>query len=227
MDESNLRTIDSVLIVEDHRDAAEVLREVVEDRFKTQEITVARNFADGLRVLKRSRFSMALFDLGLPDGDGLELIKYCNQNTPECLAIVTTIFDDEEHLFEALRCGASGYLLKGHSASELGFYLEGAVSGRPALSPRIAQSMLKFFQQETLAIKTSKEDEIQEALTSRETEVLSLIAKGCGVKEVSGLLDISANTVSHHIKSIYSKLNIHNRAEATAAAVQLKIFNPA
>ena len=172
---------------------------------------------------------MALLDLGLPDGNGLDLIQYAAKNRRSTLIIVTTIFDDEEHLFDALRSGANGYLLKGHSASELQGYLQEAVSGRPALSPRIAQSMLSFFrnaQSDQIYSEHSEDQKMLEQLTVREKEILSLIAKGWGVKEVGNLLEISTNTVSQHVKNLYSKLNVHNRAEATAAAVQLNIFNP-
>lgn len=217
--------ITSVLIVEDHKDAASVLRQVVTDAFNRPTIEVVHTFSEGLSLLEGKEYSMALLDLGLPDGDGLDLVRFAGNSRPRTLTIVTTIFDDEEHLFDALRLGASGYLLKGHSAGELSSYLTDAVAGRPALSPRIALSMLGFFRQEPDVVSNDSQ-EVLERLTPRELDVLSLIAKGCGVREVGELLDISNNTVSHHIKNIYSKLNIHNRAEATAAAVQLNIFKP-
>lgn len=226
MNEVEITEIKSVLIVEDHKVAAETLGTVVNQAFDGPSIDVAHTFAEGLKLLRTNTYSIALLDLGLPDGNGLDLIRYAAENRRSTLIVVTTIFDDEEHLFDALRFGANGYLLKGHSPAELGDYLTEAVAGRPALSPRIAQSMLGFFR-ETESSNTNAEDEkLLEQLTNREKEILSLIAKGCGVKEVGDLLEISSNTVSHHIKNLYSKLNVHNRAEATAAAVQLNIFNP-
>ena len=86
--------------------------------------------------------------------------------------------------------------------------------------------MLGFFRESQVASSVAVNNGYEENLTEREMEILRLIAKGCQVKEVSRLLDISANTVSHHIKNIYSKLNVHNRAEATAAAVHLNLFKP-
>lgn len=226
MDEQEITEIKTVLIVEDHKDAAQTLSAVVTNAFDALTIDVAYTFAEGLKLLRTKTYSIALVDLGLPDGDGLDLIRYAAENRRSTLIVVTTIFDDEEHLFDALRLGANGYLLKGHSAAELGSYLTEAVSGRPALSPRIAQSMLGFFRGSESTSSNTGDEKLLEQLTNREKEILSLIAKGCGVKEVGDLLDISSNTVSHHIKNLYSKLNIHNRAEATAAAVQLNIFNP-
>jgi len=223
---SESHEVDSVIIVEDHRDAANILLEVAQGTFPSAEVQLSHTFAEGLEYLQSRSYSIALLDLGLPDGDGLDLIKYAAKNHRSTLIIVTTIFDDEEHLFDALRSGASGYLLKGHSPEELANYLGEAVAGRPALSPRIAQSMLGFFRNDKEKVTEIEEQELLVDLTQRELDVLSLIAKGFGVKEVSELLDISSNTVSHHIKNLYSKLNVHNRAEATAAAVQLNIFNP-
>lgn len=219
-------SIESVLIVEDHHDAVEVLQQVVKEAFDSPMVETASTLAGGLSILEHKQFDMALLDLGLPDGNGTELVKYISKHHQNSLSVVTTIFDDEEHLFDALRAGACGYLLKGHSAAELERYLLEAVSGRPALSPKIAQSMLGFFRQELEESESDTEYELLDQLTKRESEILTLIAKGCGVKEVSSLLNISTNTVSHHIKNLYSKLNVHNRAEATAAAVQLNVFVP-
>ena len=214
--------IRSVLIVEDHHDASEVLRGVVAAAFDKPHIAVTGSVKGGTELLDRYSFDIALLDIGLPDGNGIELVKKITSGHPETLSIVTTIFDDDSHLFEALKAGADGYLIKGHSSNELKQFLTDAVSGRPALSPGIALSMLSFFREEE---QRQAEPVEGERLTEREAEILRLIAKGCQVKEVSRLLDIASNTVSHHIKNIYSKLNVHNRAEATAAAVQLKLYS--
>ena len=220
---AQLSSVQNVLIVEDHRDAIEVLKQVVSATFEQASVQTAVTLAGGLKILKSSRFDIALLDIGLPDGSGIDLVRYISAEHPETISVVTTIFDDETHLFEALRSGACGYLLKRYSPDELQKYLIDAVSGRPALSPRIARSMLGYFRGE---MQSDASSGYPEKLTEREMDVLRLIAKGCYVKEVSRLLGISANTVSHHVKNLYSKLNVHNRAEATAAAVQLNIFQP-
>jgi len=217
-------TTQSVLIVEDHHDAAKVLSQVVELTFPDAKLLICANFKTSMEQLSKHRFDVALIDIGLPDGNGVDLIKYINEQKHATLCIVTTIFDDEEHLFDALQSGASGYLLKGHSQEELHVYLKEAISGRPALSPRIAQLMLGYFHQQRKVVKEDQSD--LDNLTAREREVLTFISKGCQVKEVSRLLGISTNTVKHHVKSLYDKLNVHNRAEATAAAVQLNIYKP-
>lgn len=114
-------------------------------RLTAQTIVFASTLAQGFEALETSQFDIALLDIGLPDGNGIELVKQISKKPPATLSVVTTIFDDDGHLFDALRSGACGYLLKGHSMDELEQYFLDAVSGRPALSPSIAQSMLGFF----------------------------------------------------------------------------------
>jgi DNA-binding NarL/FixJ family response regulator len=217
--------IDHVLIVEDHPDAATVLTDVVAKTFGSSNIAKATTVAGGLSALKKNHFDIALIDICLPDGSGIELVDYISDHAPKTLSVVTTIFDDENHLFEALQAGACGYILKGHSPDELSTYLTEAISGRPPLSPSIAHSVLGYFRRERQVPEKAIAEETV-SLTERETEILRLIAKGCQVKEVGQLLGIANNTVSVHIKSIYKKLNVHNRAEATAAAVNMQLFKP-
>ena len=108
-----------MLIVEDHHDASEVLKQVVNITFDHPHIKTVTTLTAGLDILKHSSFDLALLDIGLPDGSGIELVRYINANHPDTLSVVSTIFDDETHLFEALRSGACGYLLKGYSPEEL------------------------------------------------------------------------------------------------------------
>lgn len=214
-----ISSIDRVLIVEDHEETAKVLQKVVSKCFTSANITCSSNLQEGRSALQKARFDLALIDLGLPDGNGLELIREIADKSPTFI-VVTTIFDDEEHLFESLKSGAHGYLLKGHQEDEITDFLRGILDGRPPLSPSIAYAVLKHFR----VMKDNKQGKSN--LTERETEVLQLIAKGCHVTEVSEMLEIASSTVSAHVKKIYQKLDIHNRAEATAAAVNLNLYNP-
>lgn len=214
--------IDKVLIVEDHEEAAAVLQQVVKTVFDSSAILCVASLGEGLKAIKEKQFDLALIDLGLPDGNGIDLIKALS-NSPKTFVVVTTIFDDDEHLFESLKAGAQGYLLKGHQQDEIADFLQGILNGRPPLSPSIAQAILGHFH---IVTSPNENEEEPSSLTDRESEVLQLIAKGCHVKEVAGMLEIANSTVSAHIKKIYQKLNIHNRAEATAAAVNLNLYNP-
>ncbi len=217
------KLIKRVLIVEDHWDAAQVLLEVVQQQYPQATINHAASLNQAEVLLAERTFNMALIDIGLPDGSGLDLIRQM-VNQQRCpIIIVTTIFDEEYYLFEALKAGASGYLLKGHSKKELANFLDDALQGRPPLSASIAQSVLAYFRTADLP-GTTKDSIEKNPLTRRELQILTFIAKGQNVKQTAEILHISSHTVSDHVKNIYRKLNLHNRAEATAAAVSLHLI---
>lgn len=154
---------------------------------------------------------LALIDLGLPDGSGLRLIEALQPDG--CCCIVTTVFDDDAHLFPALHAGAAGYVLKDQSRDQLAVMLRGIAGGQPALSPSIARRLLRHFQPVATAAPAA-------ALTARETEVLRLIAKGHTVADVARLLQLSPHTVSGYLKDIYRKLSVSTRAEAALEAAR-------
>lgn len=156
---------------------------------------------------------IALIDLGLPDGSGAELIAELNRNAPQTLCVVASIFDDNEHLFPALRAGAQGYLLKDQPLAQIIELLKGIAEGRPPLSPAVARKMLGYFQ--------PAPQPAHGQLTERENEVLRYIAKGMTAPETARLLGISPNTIPGYVKNIYRKLNVSSRAEAALSAQQL------
>lgn len=216
----NVSSVDKVLIVEDHEEVALALQGAVKTAFDSSTIQCAGSLAAARKAVSEMQFDLALVDLGLPDGSGMDLIQELAVSK-QTFIVVTTIFDDNEHLFDCLSMGARGYLLKGHQQAEIVEFLQGILDGRPPLSPSIAQAILEHFHR-----VTPRENKQASGLTARELEVLQLIAKGCQVKEVAEMLLIAGSTVCAHIKKIYQKLDIHNRAEATAAAVNLNLIRP-
>lgn len=153
---------------------------------------------------------IALIDLGLPDGSGVEMIEYIQRRSPATLCIVASIYDDDSHVFPALRAGAMGYLLKDQPVAAIVAALQGIASDQPPLSPAIARRMLAFFQPAQSLPDPS--------LTERETEVLRLISKGMTQAETARLLGISQHTVAGYVKELYRKLNVSSRAEAALLA---------
>lgn len=153
---------------------------------------------------------IALIDLGLPDGSGVELIEFIQRRAPATLCIVASIYHDDGHIFPALRAGARGYLLKDQPVAAIVAALTGIAGGQPPLSPAIARRMLSFFQPGPALPAT--------ALTERETEVLRLISKGMTQAETGRLLGISQHTVAGYVKEVYRKLNVNSRAEAALLA---------
>lgn len=155
---------------------------------------------------------IALIDLGLPDGSGVEIIELICRLHPATVCVVASIYDDDGHVFPALRAGARGYLLKDQPVTGIVQALNGIAAGDPPLSPAIARRMLAFFN----GPATPPDQDAE--LTGRETEVLRLIAKGMTQAETARLLGISPHTVTGYVKDLYHKLNVSSRAEAALRA---------
>lgn len=196
----------TALVLEDLPSARAMLVTTLQAAFPGIEVATAETLADARRAVAELVPEIALIDIGLPDGSGVDLIAEL-----ACPCVVTTIFDDDVHLFPALRAGASGYLLKDQPQDKLVDALRGILAGEPPLSPPIARRLLRVFRPEPAS---------DVALAPRETECLALIAKGLTAPEVARHLGVSSHTVAGYVKSIYRKLNISSRAEATIEAVR-------
>lgn len=201
------------LVVEDSDDTREWLIDVLSSVFPKLQVEGEATFAEGLDTANRVRPDVCLVDLRLPDGDGADLIRQIRARVPHAVCIVATVFDDEKHVFPALRAGAHGYLLKDQSRESLAALLRGIQQGQAILSPAIARRVIDYFHTHT------GEDQLAE-LTPREEEVLSLIARGYTNSRVGDLLAISRHTVAGYVKDIYRKLAISSRAEATLVAAR-------
>jgi DNA-binding NarL/FixJ family response regulator len=202
------------LVVEDITATRHWLCDALASAFPGIAIESAGTQAAALALAERQAFDVALVDLDLPDGSGLAVISALRRRSAATAAVVTTIFDDDAHLFPALKAGAQGYLLKEQPRPQFIAGLQGILRGEPPLSPAIARRMMAHF-------NTGDPDRGPEvALTPRETEVLRLIAQGFTQQEIAGILGISRHTVVDHVKSIYRKLNVSSRAEAALEATR-------
>ncbi len=214
------------LVVEDQTDARVWLAQVLKDVFPEIEVVTLEDLRSSQAWLKAwaasdqpASVQVALVDLGLPDGSGVTFLRELTDKSPDTLPIVTTIYDDDVHLFDAIAAGARGYLLKDHAPETLVSYLRRIKLGEPPLSPSIARRMLDYFRsQGTQLAAYASEPEI--SLTPRETDVLGLLGRGLRVGEGARVLGLSEHTVADHVKSIYRKLNISSRAEAALEAAR-------
>lgn len=211
------------LVVEDLPVAAQWLSSVLTDAFPEITVRTAASLEKGRAALVQCVPDIALIDLGLPDGSGIELIRDLTARHPQCHCVVTTIYADDRHLFPALRAGANGYLLKDQPKDRVILALRGIVAGEPPLSPVIAQRLLRIFGGRAQPRATA-EPEIR--LSNRERETLVLIAKGYKLPEVAERLGITRNTAAGFVKSIYRKLNVSSRAEATLEATRMGLVDP-
>lgn len=209
----------TVLLVEDNKETREILVGILQDAFESVGITQASTLRQARARLERQSFNLALVDISLPDGSGIDLVAQISRTMSQVYVVIMTIFDDDRHLFAALQAGAHGYLLKERPKHELVSHLQGIIKGQPPLSPAVARRILQHFHLQTRPVS-------RHALTGRESEVLILLAKGLTCKELASMLSISPHTTADHVKNIYRKLNINTRAEASLEAARLGLVKP-
>ncbi len=157
-----------------------------------------------------------LQDIGLPGMSGIEAIAHYRQRFPDVLIIMLTIFEDDERVFESIRAGADGYLLKQTPGSDILKGIKDVLAGGASISPGIARKVLRALSPE----KARKES----PLTKREQTVLKLLVDGYTMDMIAGELNISWHTVVSHIKNIYVKLQVHNRSGAVAKAIKNRLI---
>ena len=203
-----------ILIVEDLSETRRWLSEIVSAAFENSEIHEAASMRAGIAQAAARDYDVALIDLGLPDGSGLDVLRNLRLLRPQTVCVVTTVMGDDASIVGALSAGAQGYLLKEQPQDLLVRQLKQMAEGIPALSPSVARRIMEHFKRTGPA---APEDD----LTGREREVLGLIGRGLRNGEVAEALGISENTVAGYIKDIYRKLGISSRAEASWHAARL------
>lgn len=164
------------------------------------------------RLLKPDLIFM---DVEMPGGNGLEATREIKAESPEMTIIMLTVSDDDRHLFEAVKSGADGYLLKSLEEEEFADLVRRVGDGEPVFSPGLARKLLLEF-----ADPSGQSDRLPDALTDRERDVLELLAKGHTNREIAESLVISQNTVNFHVRNILSKLHVRNRAQVVAWAAE-------
>lgn len=208
-------TIRRALIVEDVSETRRWLGEIIIETFPECQIDEATDRRSGNYAIARGGYDLALIDLGLPDGSGLDVLRTLKTSSPTTLCVITTVMADDVHIVAALSAGAEGYILKETPPAIIARQLAALVEGVPALSPSIAQRIMQHFR------LTGPTAQVDAQLTTREQEVLGLIGRGLRNGEAAAQLEVSENTIASHIKAIYRKLGISTRAEASWHATQM------
>lgn len=228
----------TVGIVEDDDYTREFVRRAIERHPRLTVIGDAPNLAAGKALLAMAPAAL-LVDLGLPDGSGLDLIAAAAHEFPQTEVLVLSVFGDEEHVIAAVEAGATGYLLKDSDEVTIAESVLLALDGGSPINPTIARHVLRRFRA-PLAVQSAGTSAVTDAETSgpvadepvehnlspRETEILTLLARGCAYKDIARMLDLSYHTVSTHIKRTYRKLAVRSQGEAVFEATQLGIIEP-
>lgn len=206
----------SVLIYEDNP----LLRESVSTMIQSnRELKLAAAFENVLNVEAEVKFykpDFILMDIDMPGMNGIEAVQLIRKFNTQVPIIMLTVFDDNNHVFEALQSGASGYLLKKHISTKLFDAIQEVLDGGAPMSPSIARMALASMQQ-----KPAVENPYQ--LTAREKEILTSLSKGNSYKMIAAEFQISIDTVRTHIKKIYEKLQVHSQTEAVSKAIHEKL----
>lgn len=207
-----------VLLADDHA----LFRAGIASLLKARGLDVVGQAADGKQALELARElepDLVLMDVGMSPCNGLEATRAIKAELPDVKVLIVTVSEDEQDLFEAIKSGAEGYLLKGMSEEELGWTLERISAGEPALSPSLAAKILDEFGRMARE-GTGKPAGPENELTDREREVLRLVADAATNREIASRLYISENTVNFHVKNILGKLHLKNRTHAAAFAIR-------
>lgn len=214
----------SVLIVEDEPEFLRRFSEAVLADGGLRLLGAVSTGAAGRALLDAQPPDVMLVDLGLPDIDGVELIRHAARHHPGCDALVVTMFADEQHVMTSLEAGATGYLLKDASVERIAAAIHDVRAGGSPISPGIARRVLQRFRVAPVPPVPPPQAAPASPLSERETEILRLVAKGFSFDTVGEVLGISPHTVVTHVKKIYRKLAVHSRGEAVYEASQMGLL---
>lgn len=209
-----------VIIVEDDPAMRRELCDKVAQHPALQVVAAASTLRDGHGALAEHECDVVLVDLGLPDGDGIDLIRAAAAMGRDVMTI--TVFGDDKHVIGAIEAGATGYLLKDADAEGIGEAIIKLIDGGSPISPSIARRLLMRFRNTADGACSPGAEAVR--LTNREIEVLQMVSRGLTNNEIADMLSMSFHTVASHIKHIYRKLAVTSRSEAVFEAVSQGII---
>jgi DNA-binding NarL/FixJ family response regulator len=215
-----------ILLADDHT----LFREGLAGLLDAQpDLKVVGQAGDGLEALvmaRRLKPDLILMDIAMPGADGVEATAWIKAELPQTIIVMLTVRDEDEKLFEAIKSGAQGYLLKNIRSRQLINMVRNAMQGQAVITPALSGRMLEEFRR--LSRRAPRPpDEPVTALTPREQEVLALVAEGASDQEIANRLTISIHTVKSHMRNILAKLHLGHRHEAARFALQEGLIQPA
>jgi DNA-binding NarL/FixJ family response regulator len=198
----------AITIVEDQRDMRESLAEWLGNAPGLRCVGAHATAEEALRRIPDEHPDVVLMDINLTGMNGIQAVARLKESLPQTQVLMLTTYDDGDLIFDSLRAGANGYLLKNMPQQELVHALQQVQAGGAPMSLQIARKVINYFHQ------SNKPSQKLKQLTARETEILKLLAKGYLYKEIADHLGVSMSTVRTHISAVYEKLHVHSRTEA-------------
>lgn len=212
-----------IVIADDHALFRDSLRSLLTAR-GLEVVGEARDGREAVELARRLQPDILLMDLSMPGLDGLAATRLISAEVQQVKVVILTASDEDANLFEAIKSGAQGYLLKNLESGEFFALLEGIGRGEPALTPVLARKLLQEFARPTQAAAPARDPD---ALTEREREVLELLVRGVtSNRKLAKQLGLSENTVKFHVRNILDKLHLHNRAQVVGFALRHGIVAP-
>jgi DNA-binding NarL/FixJ family response regulator len=213
-----------VLLVDDQalfREGLETLLSVHKD---IQVVGQASNGQEALEVATNAQPDVVLMDVRMPIMDGVRATRLLKKSLPQCKVIVLTTFDDDEYIFDALRTGAVGYLLKDVASAQLVEAIRAAARGESILEPSVAAKVIAEFSRVSRLVPSAQMEQLVDPLSERELEILAWIARGASNKEIADQLFIAEGTVKNHVTNILGKLGVRDRTQAALKARELGLL---
>lgn len=183
-------------------------------------VAEASNGRDALRLVRQHQPDVALMDIAMPGLNGLEVVRQLATGLPQVRCLVLSMYRDEEHVWQALQAGAAGYLVKGGSLAELELAIKAVARGETYLSPGVSGPIIKEY-----VSRTSHEGDLANKLTSRQREILQMIAEGKTTKQIALLLDISVKTVESHRSQLMKRLGVQDIASLVRHALRIGLVD--
>jgi DNA-binding NarL/FixJ family response regulator len=203
-----------VAIVEDQKDIRDGLCALVGGTQGYHCVGAFRSMEDALQGLRADSTDVVLVDIGLPRMSGIEGTRALRARHPQIQVLILTIYDDDRRIFEAVCAGACGYLLKKTPPARLLECIRDVAGGGAAMSPEVARRVMALFRQ------IQPPQHVDYHLTPHELRLLRMLVEGHNYKTAADALDVSVNTISFHMRSIYGKLEVHSKSEAVAKALR-------
>jgi len=211
-----------ILIADDHSIVREGVRMILDGQEDFDVVGEASTGREALEQARRLKPDVVVMDISMPDMTGIEATAKIRSELPNTQVMGLTMHEDESYVFELLKAGAAGYVLKRAAAEDLVSAVRAAHQGEAFLYPTVAKMVVQDFLQRT----TSHDKSALDGLTDREREVLTLIAEGLTNQEIAGRLYISIKTVQTHRAHIMEKLNLHDRTELVRYAIRKGLIQP-